>query len=201
MVQTENVVNAIASDMNDAGLLKTEITDLGVIVKATKDRVDAAEGIANGAAGIANGAADKVEEVEKTLWGKTKTWLYSIIAVFTGGGLLTWLIVMVVAGVGWFMLRKQAMKVAQVVDKITDMIPGTLDDKLIDQRAYDLASRMSGQSVPTWAMQPNMTPWGSPVQNVWGNAPVQSQPVQQPQVVQPQVVQPQVVQPQVVQPQ
>ncbi len=83
------------------------------------------------------------------------------------GGVLIW------AGRRWVVMR-----IAQAIDLITDKIPGTWDDKLIDAAAYKAASIISGQPIPEHAMTPGVGPWGKPIPGY--QPPVAPQPTAPP---------------------
>jgi hypothetical protein len=68
-----------------------------------------------------------------------------------GGGLFSFVLI---GGGAWFLarlLRNNALAIAVAVDKLTDRIPGTVDDKLLDEAAYRLAEIVSGKKRPVKA--------------------------------------------------
>gem|GEM_PF-4544908 len=145
--------------------------------------IDRANQLAQEASEKAGKADEAVADLDEGLAEKTKgiikPWLMGLIKAWGfGGGLIASGIIAVI----FFMIRKWAMGIAKRVDWITDKIPGTWDDKLLDPLAYKMGSWMSGQPIPPYAHTPGMDPWGRPYP---GQAPQPSP--QQPTPVQPTI--------------
>ncbi len=139
--------NAFQIDAINSRLVQIEQT-MGVHVGELSD----------GIAAVSSRVDEQKESLVERVKGITKTAVFSVLQPWGIGGL--------VAGtLGFFFLRKYAMDVAKLIDKGTDKIPGSLDDKVIDSVAYKLASVISGQPIPPHANTPGVDPWGRPYQH------------------------------------
>lgn len=111
----------------------------------------------NATAEVAGKTAEGLSTLKTGLLGTLKAYTFGLLKSWgLGGGL----VVTGIVGVLFFLIRKQGIRIAQVVDKITDIIPGTLDDRLLDPLAYKLAGIISGKEVPSYAHTPGVDPWG-----------------------------------------
>jgi len=119
-------------------------------------------------------AQDAVDQTKKTAegLGTLETGLLSKVKAYTFGLVKSWgfgggLIMTGVFGLAFFLIRRQGMLLAQFVDKVTDIIPGNWDDKILDPLAYKLAGIISGKPIPDYAHTPGLDPWGRPY-DPWG---------------------------------
>ncbi len=150
-----NSVDAVARGMaqdalNQSAKALDGVADLSKdVAQAHGVTTDKADETAEGLADLKGGLLGSIKGV---MFGWLKSWGLSGLL---GGGIL--------GVVGFFILRKfLAMKLAEGFDKLTDMIPGTLDDKFLDPLVWKAASIVSGKPIPSHANTPGMDPWGNP---------------------------------------
>jgi len=136
-------------------------------VSATEEQAAEAAGAAALAGEQAAGAVAAIEAVEVGLLKRIRSGIVGLLKGYLstygwlGAG---------VAGLAAFLIvrfakkwvRNLMMPLAQRIDWLTDRIPGKWDDKLVDPAAYKLASQLSGQPIPPYAMQEGVDPWGAP---------------------------------------
>jgi len=133
-------------------------------------------------------AAASTEALEQNLASRITTGVKSLLkALFAKWGWPTGLIgAAAIALLVWY-FRRWAMAVAQVLDWITDKIPGIWDDRYLDPKIYRVAGMISGKPVPKWANDPAYDPWGRPIAGQTSPPQAPIQPAVQPQApVQPQ---------------
>ena len=152
-------------------------------------RVDAAHKEATGAIAATKSVAEKADEataglavLEKGLAER----IFSGVKAYTFGLLKSWglpggIVMTGVIAIGFFFVRKKLNRVAQIIDWITDKIPGQWDDKLIDPLVYKAASLVSGKPIPDYAHDPGFDAFGRPIPGY--QAPVPVQPVAPPAAV------------------
>ncbi len=147
----EQFTNQTLGELKDSSKqLGVDMKDsMGSLTTKTQAALDQTERTAGGLDGLKTG-----------LLSTLKAYVFKMVGSFgLGGGLLA----TGVAGILFFLLRRQAIRIAQVIDKITDIIPGKLDDRLLDPLAYKLAGLVSGKQVPDYANKPGFDPWGRPL--------------------------------------
>lgn len=161
--QVASVIDPIARNMAQSALDGVES-----LAVAVRDSDEASIAAIAGNTKIAEEAKEKAEEasigivdLEKSLaeriFGGAKTAVIGLLKSWgIPGGFL-------IVGVAFFFVRKYvAMQIAQAIDKITDLIPGDWDDKMIDPIAYKTASILSGKPIPDYAFTPGVSPWNKP---------------------------------------
>ncbi len=153
-------------------------------VDVLSKEVSQAHGVVVGATEKAEEALDKMEEsigvLETGLLGKLKGYVFKLVGSWgLGGGLLA----TGVAGILFFLVRRLGIKMAQGLDRVTDFIPGTLDDRLLDPLAYKIGAVLSGKPIPEYAHTPGLDPWGRPYPGQQQAATAQQSAASSPTVV------------------
>jgi S1-C subfamily serine protease len=140
---------------------KSQLDILMAASSQSNSRGIAAETKAEEAVRIAEEASTGIATLKTGLLGTVKGYVFGLFKTWGLGGLLGGGIL----GVGIFFLLRRflAMKMAEYFDKLTDKIPGTLDDKYLDPIVWKLASVISGKPVPEYANKPGFDPWGRPL--------------------------------------
>lgn len=182
MVPVAPAVTAAGMDMVARQMAQDALSQVGSL----SARVDAAHKEATGAIAATKSVAEKADEataglavLEKGLAER----IFSGVKAYTFGLLKSWglpggIVMTGVIAIGFFFVRKKLNRVAQIIDWITDKIPGQWDDKLIDPLVYKAASLVSGKPIPDYAHDPGFDAFGRPIPGY--QAPVPVQPVAPP---------------------
>ena len=161
----------VASLEADGTETQAVLERLGLLSQNAADAAKAAETL-NGKVAEAQATAEKanaaVDEVDASLADRIKSgvvgFIKTLVKSYWGWGSLA---AVGLAYGGWWLikrtvLKKYVMPLAQVIDRITDLLPGKFDDILIDGRAYGIAEKLSGQKRPAHWNEPGVDPWGRP---------------------------------------
>jgi len=141
------------------------IAEMEAVDKDTDAAIGTTTQAATKAAEAAAKAVEKADETAEELTS-VKGGILATVKTYTWDLLKAWgmpggIVFAGLFGLAFFLIRQQGMRLAQAFDKLTDMIPGNWDDKILDPLMYKLAGKLSGKPIPTYANTPGMDPWGN----------------------------------------